>query len=508
MQLRGSGRSRSMDSAPQAGSGTGLILAALAGCAFMIAWLAIQKGTWIDEYWSVWKTDPALPFAEAILRRSLPDVGHPPLFDVIHWTLAPVTGASILVRRFVNALFLAVLLVPTFLMMRARFAPNAYRMIVLLAVLASPLVVAKFAEHRAYFANACAMLALILTTREIFLRALTRERLGVPLLGWFVVVAFAATNLDYTNALIALPLLAAAAFFLIPVRASLAAFVGVTAVVCLLVLAVQLWLATQVGFVQPSSQVPLLRGIAALMVVVASGSIVVIPLLPAAVANARLGMAKAGPSVVEARRRFAFVLALAFVASCAALVLVQIVSRALLARHAVPAIPLGASLIVELATIASLSRLALTGLCLFALGSTAAITLVKSRDAGWESFAPVISRTFGACPSTEIVAVDGLLLVDRSATWPYVGMPEAIDASFKGVARKWGFPVTMARSRAAIEVAGRCPTIIWLEHNFSRPQATAREIADAAGVLVDDARLKAAERVDGRTRTLLVIPGR
>ena len=46
--------------------------------------------------------------------------------------------------------------------------------------------------------------------------------------------------------------------------------------------------------------------------------------------------------------------------------------------------------IVELATIASVSRVALMGLCLFALGSTAATTLVKSRVGGWESFAPVI----------------------------------------------------------------------------------------------------------------------
>ena len=231
---------------------------------------AVLKGGWIDEYWTIWMTKPDLSFSEALWNRWLPDVGHPPLFNLIHWSLAHAVGDSLIVRRFVNLITLVVLLAPTLALMRPQLAPHHFRLLILLSVLASPFVFAKFAESRAYFTDAIAVLALLLTLRELFVRVAT-SRIGPGLISWLAVVSLIASNLDYTNAIVTHSLLGCSAVALwLMRRRRLAFIVAVVGVITAALLTLQLYIAVKLGFTVPSSQVPLVRGGVALAVAIIS----------------------------------------------------------------------------------------------------------------------------------------------------------------------------------------------------------------------------------------------
>src|SRR5690349_7686409 len=63
------------------------------------------RGTWLDEYWSVWLSGPSLPFTAAARNRWLPDVGHPALFNTLFWAIGQLGDTTIVLRRFADLAF-------------------------------------------------------------------------------------------------------------------------------------------------------------------------------------------------------------------------------------------------------------------------------------------------------------------------------------------------------------------------------------------------------------------
>jgi hypothetical protein len=440
-----------------------------------------------------------------LFSRSLPDVGHPPLFDVIYWSLGSVLGESVHTRRLSNALIGAALILPGLIIMRPSHTRHAYRPALLLALFASPFVLGKFAEHRSYFVDACAVLAVLLSAREIVIRQALEQGISTGLLLWLFVTSAVATNLDYTNSLAVLPLLLITARWVWNRERRLAMLIVLCALVPAFAVGAQLSVAVKLGVAVPSSQVPLLRGLAAVLATIASGFLVVLPLIPAAARNARAsasGLAQAA----AARREFALLLAWSLSCTIICYLLIQSISQALLARHAVPAIPLASSLIVELATMTILSPLAALTFSGLAIGASWLTAVDKSRDAGWETFAPIIAREAADCAGTKVIAIDPALMISGSGGHPQVGMKEAIRTSFRSVGAIWNFDVTLARPRQTLLPSGQCPTILWLEHNFMAPNASPRTIAKAAGLQISDAQLNAGKRLNSSHRTLVFIP--
>ena len=230
---------------------------------------AVLKGGWIDEYWTIWMTKPDLSFSEALWNRWLPDVGHPPLFNLIHWSLAHAVGDSLIVRRFVNLITLVVLLAPTLALMRPQLATSlspvdpyfgASLAVRIRQVRGEPRLL-----HRCHRRVGTAA-----HTARAVVRAAT-SRIGPGLISWLAVVSLIASNLDYTNAIVTHSLLGCSAVALwLMRRRRLAFIVAVVGVITAALLTLQLYIAVKLGFTVPSSQVPLVRGGVALAVAIIS----------------------------------------------------------------------------------------------------------------------------------------------------------------------------------------------------------------------------------------------
>lgn len=469
---------------------------------------AVRRGAWIDEYWTIWETDPSVPLPSLFWHRMLPDVGHPPLFDLIQWPFAHIIGGSLTLRRLTNLVTCFALLLPTLALTRPALAPNGYRPALLLSVFASPFMILKFGEYRSYFTDACAVLALVLLVREVVVGTEFGERPSGLLMGWLAIVAVVAVNLDYTNAVVSgALLLSSAAGLWLAGRKPLSLTLVTLAASAVLLLLIQLRVASALGNTIPSSQVGLVRGSVALALVVASGALVPLPLmlLPS---QRRKGSADAGIGLADARLRFAAILLGAVLVSLAGLLLIELASRALLARHAIAAVPLSAALVVELGTLGSRAQRQAIGFAAAAVAFAIVGTFRASRDRGWETLAPVISEQVRACPETQVIALDPLLLLPKPPSSPQVGMTEATEATYQAVALKWNYRLTSRPwLRGSIALARDCATIVWTEHNFQAPFATDRQIAEAAGLRPTDDQLARARRVSaGPQRALLILP--
>jgi hypothetical protein len=498
------------ESTAESGAGQAAwVAAALLLCIALMLILAVRKGAWIDEYWTIWETDPSMPVRQLLWQRMLPDVGHPPLFDLMQWSLAHLTRESLLLKRLTNLLVGLVLLLPTLALMRPQFARNRYRLAVVLAVLASPLVFGKFGEHRAYFSDACAVLALVLCVREMLLRSFSGLRLPSTLIVWFVLIACLAINLDYTNALASDSLLfCSSVYSWLRRKRGLALLIAGVGIGATGLLAAQLGMAISMGTTTPSSQLPLLKGSFVLVMIAASGGLVASPLILGKVRDLKALARKDVGTVDGERFRFAAMLVATLLCCVGGLLAVEFLSRALLARHAIPAVPLFAALLVELGTLRRSSNLEVLAFCGAATASALIVTFVKGNDRGWEAYAPLIAEQVRSCPRTKVIAFDPLLLSGDPRWSPYAGMIEATNATYRAVAKKWDFPIISVREHLhPVAPAADCPTIVWAEQNFENPWATNAQIANAAGLLVSPAQLASARRVDrGKSRTLLIVP--
>ena len=460
-----------------------LPLLSLAAIATGMTVLLVVKGTWLDEYWTRWMTAPHVALGDLLSERMMRDPGHPPTFPLIAWAFEPLTGAAIVAKRWLNVVPLLLLLAPTLASLRRETAANLYRPMLLLALATMPLIVAKFAEHRAYFFDVVAVTAALLLAREVTLRHLLNASISRGLLAWWVFVTFFATILDYTAAIpMACALGCFALYHLVAGRASLAWLAAATIAVALTVLVINIYLGAQgrSGSTGSPYQVSLITGLATIAVVLGSGLLLNLPLAIGAAGAVRR---VPNDAVTRARVRWAAIVAAGLIATGLAFAAVQVVTEAVIPRQLTPALALPALLIAELATLRPIRPVIIVGACAFALAVTVATVVHEARDAGWETVMPSLAAARGACPDTRIIALPPhLLLPPDSPT--FVGEKEAIEESYRGVAAIHHLPIQFVDGQRSFDVrSARCPTIVWIEHNWRGQGATAVDIIAAAHIV-------------------------
>lgn len=196
---------------PQAGppawaSAATLVLMAMSIAVGVAA--ALTRGPWLDEFWTLWATDPTVPWRQALQERWLTDV-HPPAFSAFSRLLAGLLGPEVTIRRLQNLLPLLGLL-GAFLY-AAMAWPRARRFLATYAVLAfsSYFMTAYLAEYRSYFAQFCFGLVFYGSSY-----ALLSEELGLSLAarrvatGALLVTSVLLVNLHFVTAVVALVSLA------------------------------------------------------------------------------------------------------------------------------------------------------------------------------------------------------------------------------------------------------------------------------------------------------------
>lgn len=148
--------------------------------AFALAQLDLwpRNGLWIDEYFSLWASDPALPLSRLLTERIFPDT-NPPLYFSLLALLRPAIETPRAAFLVLNLVVIA--LTAAFVFARGRSAglPATALLAIALFVVSGP-VLYYAAEGRAYLMGLCAAFAIAWAGA-----AATESRAGASDLGWF-----------------------------------------------------------------------------------------------------------------------------------------------------------------------------------------------------------------------------------------------------------------------------------------------------------------------------------
>ena len=192
---------------PQAGPSAWAIAATLVLVAVSIAVgvaAALTRGPWLDEFWTLWATDPTVPWRQALQQRWLTDV-HPPAFSAFSRLLAGALGPEVTTRRLQNLLPLLGLLAA--FVYAAMAWPRARRFLATYAVLAfsSYFMTAYLAEYRSYFAQFCFGLVFYGSSYALLSGELGLSAIGRRLaMGALLVTSVLLVNLHFVTAVVAL----------------------------------------------------------------------------------------------------------------------------------------------------------------------------------------------------------------------------------------------------------------------------------------------------------------
>lgn len=421
--------------------------------------LAIARGPWLDEFFTIWMADPTIPFGHSYRERWATDM-HPPLYYASVWGLRSLLPDDLALLRLANALPLLIV-VPTILAWRARRPADPWGAVFLGLVCCCPYFVSYFAELRSYFDVICITAALVAQLR--ILRWHDEEiswrdwRFGT-LLALTIVVAL---NLHFTASAVVAILIGFEFLRLAWLRRwRSAALLAIPTALGLLLLVLSLaYLLTKTQPFALFSAGPL-----AYAKVIAMGAAlgfalnpgVDLALLSAFMKRGRPNLRGAGWSVAGLAAAMAFLFAQG------------LIGNSLTLRYALVLIPPAAALAADLASDALAESRVRIGL-FFASGMALliAVTAHEVTNRRWLAMAEPIAATVRSCPETRVIGVDNHMLIPPDKRQPVAGATEVYAVGYGWVAARFGFDVEVTRGDAdTIVVPGRCPTLVWSAHDM------------------------------------------
>lgn len=436
-------------------------------------WLALQRGVWLDETFSVFYASHDLPFGRALRDRWLLDE-HPPFYQAYSWLLQPVFGVDVQHFRLINLGFL-VLAVATVWLARTR---EEHRFLLLFAALSvtTPFFLLYLAEFRSYGLGLGLSACLLAQLRML----LTRTKSSGAL---WVIIALTATvlvNLHYVASLCAFAILGAAVLVLV----GQGRWAAASAVVAIATLAAALLGATLIAFL--STTVPLSvnetgMAKATLLAITALGAGLICN--PAAAIAAALVAGRTPDS--ELRAPFVVLSLTALGAIFILYMAYNLVAHNFVIRFVLSAVPLTSALVADLLTRAggpSPRTTAAISLCgLLSAGLSVGYGLSNPR---WETNVPLIQAERARCSKTRVVGLDPLSFMDpHSAQRNWIGLREAVPLAYQMIAARHGFAVTtVERQKPPTTLRTDCPTLVWVEHRYVAPVQGPIELIRTAGL--------------------------
>jgi hypothetical protein len=439
-------------------------LLALAGAAAVGA--AVSRGTWFDEYWSLYLGDPGLASAET-WRRWLTD-SHPPLPNALYRLVVALAGGDLVRDRLLLNLppFLALAAATLFFHRRSPSRSLFYLAFALVAV-SLPGFAAGFSEFRSYAWQICAD-AIVLQYAHFLIRededAADHTVLAVG--GAAIVLA---TLLHFISGAImgvAMLLLIADCARRGDRRrlAGLAAPCAIVWIVMIATVAVQLprvHAALDVNWATTDS------ARAADLFLRALGTALLVNPVAAWIAARHW----------RDGRRFAAIMLGAAAISLAALLVLNAIRPTLMARYL-----FGWELLIAAATTAlAVPCLARSRAALALFLGWAGIAILFSaalaaRTGGWEATQHSIAAAVRACPATKVYAGSPWRLGPVRASGAAAREHAVFALAYRKLAREAGFAVTvLPDTPATLPLPAPCPTLIWIEHNApDRPDTILR----------------------------------
>ena len=449
---------------------------------------ALTRGPWLDEFWTVFATDPSLPLATEASTRWLTDV-HPPLFYLLARGAASWLGDDVTRLRLVNLPAMAGLL--AFFCHAGAVWQAGRRFLLIYAVLAfsSYFATGYFAEYRSYYWQFSAAICLFgsgyaLLRGDVFGTARDRWITGAV----FATGAVLLINLHFIAALlaeIAIGAMALAAW--LGGRGRLGAIMAATGLAAALPLAAILAIQAPYLAGAGGSGFWIRTGLGEAVVILAGSLAKGVGLSVAACA---LAVWAVGSGTVGGRRRAGpgdGLIGAAFLGATVACVLV------LGAINAYRPVIIDRYLLVCSATACCGLAVLSQEIAFRRRGGFAAIVLNAALFLGiaghklvneprWNESAEIVAERVAACPATDVAML----------AFPYPGTLQNEGAVFAlayaYLAERHSFAARLSRPGGPpARTEGGCPALLWTEHvpwTLAPGGGSDRLVRDAAGPML------------------------
>ncbi len=131
-----------------------------AACLFTIF---VNRGPCLDEFWTMWMTDPHLSLKYAYQRRWSTDL-HPPLYYFLTWLLRHITNDNFTYVRLIN-IFPFVIFIPTLVLWKKYCGIGPWLATFLTVLVSSPFFLANSVDLRSYYSLTVLGACLVMLTR-------------------------------------------------------------------------------------------------------------------------------------------------------------------------------------------------------------------------------------------------------------------------------------------------------------------------------------------------------
>jgi hypothetical protein len=494
-----------------------LLLVFFAVCGVVVA---LRRGAWIDEFWSLWLAQRDLSFADAMRERWLADF-HPPLYSIVQWVAGAWLDDSLPARRLLN--FVPLAWAAGFAAVAAKRYPQQAPVLWAYAIAALSLsgTFLYFSEMRSYFAQLCLV---FVVAGAVVAIAETRDDLDWRRDRAFALMSMAtialALNVHYfltllTGLLVGCLVLSC---WLDGKRRWAGALVASVVAGAVPLLA---FFREHVKFLGHESETfwvsgsiyDAMRIVARAALDAAQGNAVVAIVAALAVlATLAARFTRRRPSdstaifdadfrsslEITARRRRTALLLVVALGLFAAVLLAAHARRPIIFPRYLLAFQVAVLSVVACLAAQALARSrVLLSVAVAAAVATLALQTFKAQGEGrWEASARIVSELHAACPASPVY-------VSRvPGQWQSVNGGAVAAWGYEWMARRHGFEVTYIDWRKGLPIArGECPTVLWIEHvNWNRlpknatPEAALRFLGvDASKIDLVDARFVPAE---------------
>jgi hypothetical protein len=436
---------------------------ALAIVATALAAAALLEGPSLDDYWTLWLSDPAIPLERLSNSRWIQDI-RPPIFDGWATLLSRIGLTSIPIARLVSNLPALVVLVYATRRFSKRLPEyGPFHAIFLLLMLSTPAAAQAFGVYRGDFWQLCAFAIQVMLARHIMLvQKDYRGRDDARLALIAMPASFLAITLDYGGALFG------DVIAMVTILAAVARGLKRWARSLLIVLLAAIGtVVTMISWQNSawSNSFDLYQN----WIEMGSGSTtaIVFALLfgtilhnPVAVAGAWFGRQRWSKGDTS----FAALLGVTLAASLLAVTQIDAQRRLVTSSNTADIAVLVAALMAIAGTLIADRRIWITALALVAALATIAAVTGNSLGGAWQTNAKKLGRLAEACPGTTIYAASGWRLDDGFASRAARREEPIFTFGYQALGRVHGFdPIILHPGMVPAAVPGRCPVLVWIE---------------------------------------------